>query len=670
MNDKNMKNIPENAEMNNSDMNNSDMKKMKKDHDMNEIPSLKKMPKQKLDFKTVKRLFGYMREYRPILIVALICIILSAVASAASSMFLQALIDDYIMPLIGVANPNFSGLVHALIFIAFIYAVGVFSTWIYNRLMVTAAQGTLKKIRDEMFTKMQKLPIRFFDTHTHGDIMSLYTNDTDTLRQMIAQSLAQLASSVFTIVTVFICMLYISIWLTLVVCVVVFFMLIFTKAVTAKIGGYFMAQQTSLAALNGYVEEMVNGQKVVKVFCHEKENEKGLFKRNKAWGDNAARANGMANAIMPTMNAFGYIQYVIIAILGAVLAISGATNISLTGTDTLTLGMIASFLTLSKAFTSPIAQISNQLNAIITAFAGAARIFAFMDEPDEVDDGYVTLVNAKEVDGQLVECKEKTDLWAWKKPNDDGTVTYTKLAGYIVFDDVDFGYTDDKMVLHNISIYAKPGQKVAFVGATGAGKTTITNLINRFYDIADGKIRYDGININKIKKQDLRRSLGIVLQDVNLFTGTVMDNIRYGNPEATDEQCIAAAKLANADGFIRMLPEGYNTVISGDGSGLSQGQRQLISIARAAAADPPVMILDEATSSIDTHTEELVQSGMDKLMQGRTVFVIAHRLSTVKNSNVIIVLDHGQIIERGTHEDLIKQKGTYYQLYTGAFELE
>ena len=630
----------------------------------------KNMPELKIDMKTIKRLLNYMKQYKGTLIFVVVCILISAVAGAASSMFLQTLIDSYITPLLSAADPDFTGLIKAIINIAVIYLIGTAATWLYNRQMVTVAQGTLKNIRDDMFNKMQRLPIRYFDTHTHGDIMSLYTNDTDTLRQMIAQSFAQLLSSVFTIVAVFVCMLSISVWLTIVVLVVMFFILWFIKKITGKIGVYSVQQQSSLAALNGYVEEMVNGQKVIKVFCHENENKEGLSERNAAWAENAGKAGGMANSIMPMMNALGSLQYVIIAIIGAALAISGATNICLSGANVLTLGMIASFLTLSRSFTSPISQISNQFNSIIIALAGASRIFAFMDECDEVDDGYVTLVNAKEENGVLTECNEKTDLWAWRHPHSDGTVTYTKLEGHIVFDHVDFGYTDEKMILHDITIDAQPGQKVAFVGATGAGKTTITNLINRFYDIADGKIRYDGININKIKKADLRKSLGIVLQDVNLFTGTVMENIRYGNPQATDEQCIAAAKLANADGFIEMLPNGYNTVIGGDGSGLSQGQRQLLSIARAAVADPPVMILDEATSSIDTRTEAQVQGGMDKLMEGRTVFVIAHRLSTVKNSDVIIVLDKGHIIERGSHDELIKQKGTYYQLYTGAFELE
>ena len=627
-------------------------------------------PPAKIDTKTLKRLLTYMKPYRGTMIVVTICILLSAVAGAVSSMFLQTLIDSYIVPLLGMDEPVFTGLIRTLIVLAVIYLIGTLSTLFYNRLMVTIAQGTLKTIRDEMFEKMQKLPIRFFDSHTHGDIMSLYTNDTDTLRQLIAQSMGQLISSAFTIVAVFFCMLYTSIGLTVVVCLALFLVMLPVKKLTMKIGGYFMAQQKSLADLNGYVEEMVNGQKVIKVFCHEQQNYQGLTQRNRIWAHNAENANGLANGMMPLMNAVGYLQYVIVAILGGYMAVAGLPNLSLTGIGTLSLGMIASFLTLSRNFTNPITQISNQFNSIVMALAGAERIFAFMDEQPETDDGYVTLVNAREVKGQLVETAARTGLWAWKHPHGDGTITYTKLEGRVVFDHVDFGYTPEKEVLHDITLYAEPGQKIAFVGATGAGKTTITNLINRFYDIADGKIRYDGININKIKKADLRRSLGIVLQDVNLFTGTVMENIRYGNPNATDEACIAAAKLANADNFIRMLPSGYDTVLEGDGSGLSQGQRQLISIARAAVSDPPVMILDEATSSIDTRTEALVQHGMDRLMEGRTVFVIAHRLSTVQNSDVIMVLDHGRIIERGSHEKLIEEKGTYYRLYTGAFELE
>ena len=635
-------------------------------------PDFGKRPRQKLDMKTLKRLLSYLKAYKGTLILVTVCILLSALAGAASSMFLQSLIDDYITPLLASAGtPDYSGLIRALAVMAVIYLVGALSTYLYNRQMVTAAQGTLKTIRDEMFEKMQKLPIRYFDSHTHGDIMSLYTNDTDALRQMIAQSMAQLISSAFTITAVFVCMLNISIWLTIVVLVVLFLVMQFAGIIMKKSGRYFMAQQKTLADLDGYIEEMINGQKVIKVFCHEEKAREEMIRRNKLWEENSAKANGHGGAMMPLMNALGYIQYVIVAVLGAYLAIAKVPNLGLTGFHTMTVGMIASFLTLSRNFTQPISQISNQYNSIVTALAGASRIFAFMDEAPETDEGYVTLVNAVEnEDGSLTETDRHTGVWAWKHPHHDGTVTYTRLRGEIVLDHVDFGYNPDKEILHDITLYANPGEKVAFVGSTGAGKTTITNLINRFYDIADGKIRYDGININKIKKADLRRSLGMVLQDVNLFTGTIMENLRYSNPNATDEECIAAAKLANADSFIRMLPDGYNTVLKGDGSGLSQGQRQLISIARAAVSNPPVMILDEATSSIDTRTEALVQSGMDKLMQGRTVFVIAHRLSTVQNSDVIMVLDHGRIIERGNHEKLIAEKGTYYQLYTGAFDLE
>lgn len=622
------------------------------------------------DRKTIARLFSYMKAYRGRLLLVVVCILISAVAGAAGSLFLQVLIDDHIAALLVSPDPVFTGLLRALAGMAVIYLAGVAVTLLYNRLMVTVAQGTLKAIRDDMFERMQRLPIRAFDTRTHGDIMSLYTNDTDTLRQLIAQSMAQLVASVFTIAAVFFGMLYVSVYLTLVAVVSICLILRVVRAVTGRVGTYFMEQQRTLAELNGYVEEMVNGQKVVKVFCHEEQAKATLRERNGAWAAAATNANGRANAVMPMMNALGYAQYVIIAILGAYMALAGVPNLGLMGGGTLTLGMIASFLTLSRSFTNPVAQISNQLNAIVTALAGASRIFAFMDEPAETDDGYVTLVNVTDTDGELRETDRRTGVWAWKHPNHDGTTTYTRLEGRVVFDRVDFAYEPDKPVLHDISLYAEPGQKIALVGATGAGKTTITNLLNRFYDIADGKIRYDGININKIKKADLRRSLGVVLQDVHLFTGTVMENLRYGDLDASDEACIAAARLANADGFIRMLPQGYQTVLRGDGSGLSQGQRQLLSIARAAVSNPPVMILDEATSSIDTRTETLVQDGMDKLMQGRTVFVIAHRLSTVKNADVILVMDHGRIVERGSHDSLIAQRGMYYRLYTGAFELE
>ena len=629
------------------------------------------MGPQRFDPKALGRVMRYMGKYKGCLVIVVICILLSAIASAASSMFLQTLIDDYITPLLAMDTPVFTSLIHALITIACIYLAGAVSSLIYNRMTVTIAQGVLKKIRDEMFSKMQWLPIRYFDTHTHGETMSLYTNDTDTLRQLIAQAMPQLISSIFTIAAVFVCMLYISIPLTLLTVLTMWLVMKVVRRTMGQIGIYFIQQQKNLADLNSFVEEMVNGQKVIKVFNHEEKAKEQLAIKNKAWEEAASNANGNANAIMPMMNALGYVQYVVVAILGAWMAISGVTNLGLTGANAMTLGAIASFLTLTRNFINPISQISNQFNSIVTALAGASRIFAFMDQEPETDAGYVTLVNArKDSSGNLIECAEHTGIWAWKHPHHDGTLTYTELKGEITMDSVDFGYVPEKTVLHDITLYANPGQKIAFVGATGAGKTTITNLINRFYDIADGKIRYDGININKIKKADLRRSLGVVLQDVNLFTGTVMENIRYGNPEATDEACIAAARLANADGFIRMLPQGYDTVLQGDGSGLSQGQRQLISIARAAVSDPPVMILDEATSSIDTRTEALVQDGMDKLMMGRTVFVIAHRLSTVRNSDCIMVLDHGRIIERGSHDSLIAEKGTYYQLYTGAFELE
>ena len=621
---------------------------------------------------TVARLMGYVGRYRLRLVLVLFCILGNTIASVTASTFIKTLIDDYITPMIGQINPDFSGLLTQLVYMACIYGVGMVCGYLYNRLMVVVAQGVLKNVRDDMFAHMQTLPIRYFDTHSHGEIMSHYTNDTDTLRQMIAQALPQVFSSMISIVAVFVAMLSQSLWLTLTVVLFTVLIMWVTGRVSGKSGKFFVKQQQALASINGYIEEMMNGQKVVKVFCHEGKAVEEFDRRNEELCHNATEANRFANILGPINNNMGHILYVILAVIGAGLSLSGVTNVSLSGAGgAITLGMIASFLTLSRSFVMPISQVSQQLSSVIMALAGAERIFRLMDEPSETDEGYVTLVNARrDENGQLCESDKRTGLWAWKHPHGDGTTTYTELKGDIVLDDVDFGYTPEKIVLHDISIYAKPGQKIAFVGATGAGKTTITNLLTRFYDIADGKIRYDGININKIKKDDLRHSLGMVLQDVNLFTGTVMENLRFGKPDATDEECIEAAKLVNADGFIRMLPQGYDTVLTGDGSGLSQGQRQLISIARAAVEDPPVMILDEATSSIDTRTESIVQKGMDALMKGRTVFVIAHRLSTVRNSDAIMVLDHGRIIERGSHADLIAQRGTYYRLYTGAFELE
>jgi len=618
------------------------------------------MPKRKVSGKTVKRLLSIiMGGYKLPFIAVSICIIVSAIANVAGSAFIRILIDDYITPLLSTPNPVFTGLLQAILIMAMVYVTGIVATLMYNRIMVVISQGVLKKIRDDMFSHMQSLPVKYFDTHTHGDVMSRYTNDTDTLRQMISQSIPQAFSSIITIAAVTCAMLAINIWLTMLVFLCVILMLFIVKTLGGKSTGFFIKQQVDIGNLNGYIEEMINGQKVVKVFCHEETSKAEFDEKNEALRKSASSANVFANIIMPIMGNVGNLQYALIAIIGGALAINGIGGI--------TLGAIASFLTLSRSFSMPIGQISQQLNSIIMALAGAERIFTLLDEESETDDGYVTLVNAEYKDSKLIECSKRTEIWAWKHPHKaDGSITYIEVKGDVRFYDVDFGYTKDKLVLKDVSVFAKPGQKIAFVGATGAGKTTIMNLINRFYDIADGKIKFDGININKIKKSDLRRTLGIVLQETNLFTGTISDNIRYGKLDATDEDIIHAAKLANAHDFIMRLPDGYDTQISGNGSNMSQGQRQLLSIARAAVADPPVMILDEATSSIDTRTETLVQKGMDQLMNGRTVFVVAHRLSTVQNSDAIMVMEQGHIIERGDHETLLGEKGKYYQLYTGA----
>ncbi len=615
--------------------------------------------------KTLLRLLSYMKPYRGTMIVVVICILLASLAQAAGSKSLQYIIDDYVTPLIGQENPNFGPLIRFLFVMGGIFLTGIVSSFLYNFLMAKVGQGTQKQIRDAMFRHMQTLPIRYFDSHPAGDIMSRYTGDIDTLRQMISQAIPQCISSIATLVAVFVMMLITSPILTAVVLVTAFGVMLVTKTVASHSAKFFIGQQRALGAANGYVEEMVSGQRVVKVFCREETCREEFDQINETLRKNAFKAGAFTNLMGPVNNNLGYIQYTILAIIGGFMAI-------LSGGQLLTLGGLVSFLTLSRSFNMPIGQVSNQINSIVMALAGAERIFELMDEAPEQDNGYVTLVNCHVADdGSITECAGHTGTWAWKHPHQaDGTVTYTLLKGDITMDSVDFGYVPEKTVLHDVTLYANPGQKLAFVGATGAGKTTITNLINRFYDIADGKIRYDGININKIRKADLRRSLGIVLQETNLFTGTVMENIRYGNLDATDEECIHAAKLANAHDFITRLPDGYDTLLTGNGASLSQGQRQLIAIARAAVADPPVMILDEATSSIDTRTEALVQKGMDALMKGRTTFVIAHRLSTVMNSDCIMVLDKGRIIERGSHGDLIAEKGTYYRLYTGAFELE
>ncbi len=618
-----------------------------------------KPPKNKNAGKVFKRLMAYiLKSYKFHLIFVAICILISVLASVQGTMFMQTLIDDFIVPLVKSENPDFSDLLREIIRVGSIYAIGILATYTYNRVMVNVTQGTLHKFRNDMFTKMESLPIKYFDTNPHGDIMSMYTNDTDTLRQMISQSMPQIFSSAITVISILSCMIMLNIPLTLLTLVMVGIMLTAAGKVAGQSSKHFGAQQKEIGSVNGYIEEMMEGQKVVKVFCHEEESIEKFNELNDKLFHSADNANKFANILGPINGQLGHMSYLLCAVFGGIMAVNGFAG--------LTLGGLASFLTFNKSFNMPINQVSQQLNAIVMAMAGAERIFKLLDETPEVDDGYVTLVNAKREGDKLVPCKERTGIWAWEHKHQNGDpTTYVELKGDVVFDDVDFGYNDEKIVLHNVDLYATPGQKIAFVGSTGAGKTTITNLINRFYDIQDGKIRYDGINVNKIKKADLRRSLGIVLQDTHLFTMSVRDNIRYGRLDATEEEVIAAAKLANADGFIRRLPEGYDTILTGDGANLSQGQRQLLAIARAAIADPPVLILDEATSSIDTRTEKLVQDGMDKLMAGRTTFVIAHRLSTIKNSDCIMVLEQGRIIERGNHDQLMEAKGKYYQLSSG-----
>lgn len=616
-------------------------------------------PKIENPGKIFKRLIGYVaKSYGIHLVAVAILIFVSVLMNVQGTLFIQRLIDDYITPMLGSESPDFTALAYAILRVGCFYAIGIAASYLYNLLMVYVTQGTLRNLRNDLFSHMEKLPIKYFDTHSHGDIMSVYTNDTDTLRQMISQSMPQVFNSAITIVSVLISMIILSVPLTIVTLLMVGIMLVATKKVAGLSGRYFLQQQKDLGKVNGFIEEMMNGQKVVKVFCHEEKNIEEFRELNDNLYNSANNANYLVNIVGPVNAQLGNVSYVVCAIVGGILALSGVSGLSL--------GSLASFLTFNKSFNMPINQISQQFNSVVMAMAGAERIFRMMDEVPEKDEGYVTLVNVREENGRLVESAERTGRWAWRHEHQaDHSVDYVELKGDVVFENVDFGYNDEKIVLHEVSLYAQPGQKIAFVGSTGAGKTTITNLINRFYDIQDGKIRYDGINVNKIKKADLRRSLGIVLQDTHLFTGTVMDNIRFGKLDATEEEVIRAAKLANADGFIRHLPEGYQTMLTGDGANLSQGQRQLLAIARAAVADPPVLILDEATSSIDTRTERIVQDGMDKLMKGRTTFVIAHRLSTVKNSDCIMVLEQGRIIERGTHDQLIDEKGRYYQLYTG-----